>query len=309
MHGSERYRFGDIVIASELPIADLPTATVVQSDWLARVESIMTPAHVDSYHTWCDATGQPVVHFARFSQQRIIDFGATARFLVDAELRVIACEPGEATPLTVVSQLLAHEVLPLVVGLERLTLHASAVAADGGAIAFAGASGAGKSTLAVRLAQKGWSLLTDDVTVVDTETPVPRIVPMGAPVRLWNDSIEELFDASTPSCQVGDSGVKRSVTAAAACITHANSPIPLRALFLLDDTVADVMGPVEPRAAVAAVLKHAFVLATDDVNHAAHLFDAVSRTVRAVRVYRLPIPAGFDQLDRIVDCALRATSR
>lgn len=46
-------------------------------------------------------------------------------------------------------------------------LHASAVAAPGGAICVAGQSGAGKSTLAARLAQMGARFLSDDVCFLD----------------------------------------------------------------------------------------------------------------------------------------------
>ncbi|HKT14846.1 MAG TPA: HPr kinase/phosphatase C-terminal domain-containing protein [Allosphingosinicella sp.] len=46
------------------------------------------------------------------------------------------------------------------------TLHASCVAKDGAAILIAGRSGAGKSDLALRLIDRGASLVSDDYTLV-----------------------------------------------------------------------------------------------------------------------------------------------
>jgi serine kinase of HPr protein (carbohydrate metabolism regulator) len=46
------------------------------------------------------------------------------------------------------------------------TLHASSVALDGRAVLIAGRSGAGKSDLALRLLDRGFSLVSDDQTIV-----------------------------------------------------------------------------------------------------------------------------------------------
>jgi serine kinase of HPr protein (carbohydrate metabolism regulator) len=46
------------------------------------------------------------------------------------------------------------------------TLHASAVAIDGRAVLIAGISGSGKSDLALRLIDRGFTLVSDDQTIV-----------------------------------------------------------------------------------------------------------------------------------------------
>jgi serine kinase of HPr protein (carbohydrate metabolism regulator) len=46
------------------------------------------------------------------------------------------------------------------------TVHASAVAIDGRAVLISGPSGAGKSDLALRLLDRGFSLVSDDQTIV-----------------------------------------------------------------------------------------------------------------------------------------------
>jgi hypothetical protein len=307
MHASKLYRFGDLTIATELPVADLPTATRENADWRVTVEGPAGHAALQPYHTWQDADGRTTASFAYRSGQRIIDFGAAAQFAVDAQRHTIVCTPGEGTQPHTLAQFLAHEVLPLVVGLERLTLHASAVAIDGGAVAFAGPSGSGKSTMAVRLARRGWSLVADDTTILSDRDGMPFVLPMGGTMRLWPDAVRELVDAPHGEAS---SAEKCVLSAAAAGINHAQRSASLRTLFLLDpesDTTA--VTEVEPREAVASLLKHTFVLATDDPGEATRLLDEVSRVVRAIRVCRLPNPCRFDDLDRVLDSALAAAAR
>jgi serine kinase of HPr protein (carbohydrate metabolism regulator) len=62
------------------------------------------------------------------------------------------------------------------------TLHASTVAIDGRAVLISGPSGAGKSDLALRLLDRGFTLVSDDQTIVRREgdrliaSPPPTIV-------------------------------------------------------------------------------------------------------------------------------------
>jgi serine kinase of HPr protein (carbohydrate metabolism regulator) len=49
------------------------------------------------------------------------------------------------------------------------TVHASTVAFDGRAVLITGASGAGKSDLALRLLDRGFTLVSDDQTIVKRE--------------------------------------------------------------------------------------------------------------------------------------------
>ena len=54
----------------------------------------------------------------------------------------------------------------MTIRLSSETLHASTVALDGRAVLIAGISGAGKSDLALRLIDRGFTLVSDDQTVV-----------------------------------------------------------------------------------------------------------------------------------------------
>lgn len=69
-----------------------------------------------------------------------------------------------------------------------LVVHAAVLERDGRAVLLPGRPGAGKSTLTAALCQRGWRLLSDELTLISpddlTVTPLPR------PVSLKNESIE-----------------------------------------------------------------------------------------------------------------------
>ncbi len=87
-----------------------------------------------------------------------------------------------------------------------VTLHASAVCTERGAVLFLGKSGAGKSTLAAALAARGYQVLTDDVAAIQAFSPDPPRVLCGYPnLRLWSDAFEQLgLSAESRSRRVRD---------------------------------------------------------------------------------------------------------
>jgi hypothetical protein len=294
------YAFGDLSIAADFPLADLPRRDVPTSHWTVRLGDVPSRQHAALYHTWTDASGRPLVAFARHDRARIIiEHGALARFLVDPAHRSILCEPLECASLLELGQLLAHDVLPLVAGVDRLTLHGSAVAAGERAIAFAGGSGAGKSTLALRLAQRGSALLSDDVIILDTRSGSPEVVPTEMPVRLWTDARRTLVGEPL---QPGER--KRALTLAEAGVGYARGRTRLQALFLVGEASHRRAERLSAQAAVAAVMEHAFVLTTDDRRAAERLFHQVSDVVGATRVFRLPAPPEFADLDPVLDAVM-----
>lgn len=80
-------------------------------------------------------------------------------------------------------------------------IHAAIVAKNDEAIILPGVPGAGKSTLCAALINRGWRLLSDEMTLISPETleaiPVPR------PVSLKNTSID-IIKAFAPDAVFGD---------------------------------------------------------------------------------------------------------
>jgi len=72
------------------------------------------------------------------------------------------------------------------------SLHASAVGRDGYGVLIAGSPDSGKTTLALALAERGWDLLSEDLTVVRFDTHLPTVLPLVLCIRADWTTLEML---------------------------------------------------------------------------------------------------------------------
>lgn len=98
--------------------------------------------------------------------------------------------PGRAAPGGMgdgLRDLFVKRILPRIALLRgRLAIHAAALAQPQGGLLLLGLSGAGKSTLAAFLAHDGWSLLSDDASLIDPAAG--SMLPAARGVCLWPES-------------------------------------------------------------------------------------------------------------------------
>jgi hypothetical protein len=138
-------------------------------------------------------------------------------------------------------RLLVAQVLPFAAVLNGLEVfHASAVAIDGRAVAFAGRSRAGKTSVALELCRLGARFLSDDVLALESDGGVLVAHP-GSPVAgVDHAEVQRLRELeSTPLQTVAVNDRERLVRMRAAA-----APAPLVALFFLDRRED---GPAQPR--------------------------------------------------------------
>ena len=156
-----------------------------------------------------------------------------------------------------------------------LCLHASAVTASRGAVAFVGESGRGKSTLAARLQRHGFGRLADDVLPLE-------VADAAAPVR-----------PAFPQLKLPADGQPGAV---------APERLRLQAIYLLPTALEEVVGggveiaPLAPGEALAALLRHTVAtrLFTADLLRA-HL-GACGALAERVPVRRLRLPLRWEAL-------------
>jgi hypothetical protein len=72
-------------------------------------------------------------------------------------------------------------------------LHGSAIVYKNKAIAFSGISGSGKSSLAASFFKRGYTVITDDISMIAlSESGKPMIYPSYPQMKLWSDTLEKI---------------------------------------------------------------------------------------------------------------------
>ena len=187
-----------------------------------------------------------------------------------------------------------------------LTLHASAVATDAGAVLFAGHSGAGKSTLLAALVERGYSMLADDVTgIVPDGGGAPVALPAFPCVRLWSDALETLGWQGRVREQVRGGMEKYQAPVG----RFAGAPLPVRAIVVLtrhnrEDIEIETVPPVTAFERLARrVYRKQYSRGFGQEREQFRAVAALAREVPVVRVSRsLGGAAAARVADRIEDC-------
>jgi hypothetical protein len=135
--------------------------------------------------------------FATFGAQEVFAFDLLRRSVVGAVSRATARD----------SSFWNTQLLPIMVGVMGTTvgvvpLHSACLDRDGKGLLIAGMSGAGKSTLSVALAQREFSLVSDDWTYVSKDGNSDDLIASGlsVPVKLLPDAVRHFAElkAFTP---------------------------------------------------------------------------------------------------------------
>lgn len=123
---------------------------------------------------------------------------------------------------------------------QRLCLHAAVVARDGRALLICGPSGAGKSSLAAAMQRQGWSVVAEDLAVVEAENGSFRVRPGYGRLRLWSDSVLGL-SLGDECLQIASGADKHYLTLQA---YEGLSP-PLSAIIFLRERAKGAQAPLD----------------------------------------------------------------
>ncbi|NJN18495.1 MAG: serine kinase [Oscillochloris sp.] len=180
-----------------------------------------------------------------------------------------------------------------------LTLHASAVEIQGGAVAFVGWKGYGKSTTATALHTCGYRLLTDDtVALAMSGSDSPIVYPGFPQVKLWPDAAAALVEGAAELPQLHPD-INKLVHRAGTGFSPA--PLPLRAIFVLDQGAEPAVEPVPIQEAFFNLVSHSYALRFLKIAGAtAQHFTQCDQLVRRVPVWRLRRPRSLEALPTVV---------
>ena len=258
-----------------------------------------------------DEHGEPSNRYWRLSGGDYfrIDYLDGTVIAVDAPgSRVWARSPESATVEDTATYLLGP-TLGFVLCLRGITcLHASAVAIAGRAVALVGPSGSGKSATAAAFARLGYPVLTDDVLALQDEGAFFNVQPAYPRVRLWPQSVEALFGSVDALPRITPGWDKRYLDLNGRDYKFQHTPLPLAAIYFLDerstDAIAPSVKPVGAREGLMSLVANTYASYLLDKPMRAREFQVLGQLAEGIPLRRVSPSADFGRIQEL--CALIA---
>lgn len=187
---------------------------------------------------------------------------------------------------------------------DRLVLHGSSVAFEGGAVAFLAPSGTGKSTLAMGLTMAGARFLSDDAVPVRIDDAGAFAAPGVPSPRFREDSFARFSDV-LPTDAIPSSG-KLSLSERLGDDLVETRESPLTAIYVLrpvepDAGASAVRTALPPIAATMALVQNAKLAKLLWGEESERLLHLVAEVSRRVPVWTLDVPRDLDLLPGVVE--------
>lgn len=193
---------------------------------------------------------------------------------------------GEDVPIERIRDAHRRVVLPLALqALGQEVLHASAVAVEGGAVAFCAKSGTGKSTVAYSLARRGHPACADDAVAVEPGHRGPELIPLPFALRL-------------PPASAAFYGEKAGPVE----VQHPVGRRPLAAVCVLERAnEGSGVRPLSRAEAFPALLAHAYSFGLKDERRRRRMMENYLTLSSQVPVFRVVLASGLSTLDGTLD--------
>jgi hypothetical protein len=219
-------------------------------------------------------------------------YGDGARFAVDREGREVWADWPREYTLEDAATYLLGPIFAFVLRLRGFAcLHASAVALDGRAIALFGFAGAGKSTTAAAFALSGFSVLSDDLAVLVDRGDRFLVQPGYPRLNLWPDSVRTLFGSEGTLPLIAPTWDKRYLALDQEGCRFEPKPLPLGAVYILDEREEGLTAPVVEElagcSAFTALVANTYLNYLLDIDMRLREFDVLSRVLAGVPVRRV----------------------
>lgn len=283
------YGLYGFAVASDLTLPELPMLAAGAGIEIRRGR-VDAPAS-GWFDIWPHSDGRSWVRGCRLPSGYQVRHGDCAAF--DVQRRLIVYDaPGCDEAL--LRHFLVDQIVPLLLSLDGLVLHASSVEIAGGVVAFVGPGGAGKSTLALALARAGHSMVSDDGLLLRADGSRLTPLPAYAGVRLWDDSAAALA-ADEDASIAGATGHKRCYLESSAFTTRA---LALQRIYVVDPQPSAGLAFERLSGADAAIeiVRQTYRLALDDRLALERQLDDIVALTRAVPVWRLAFPRALDRV-------------
>lgn len=178
------YKVYGLNICSELELPELSSVPDTKADVSIGFGSV--PEHLPLVR----GTG---ILFEAAEDDFLFKFEGIGRYRVQNGKRIIIQAEEKALPAEIRLLLLGSSIGALLHQRGMLAIHGSAITDVKQTVIFSGQSGVGKSTLAAGLQELGYSVIADDISVIDQNGTGEFRVENGIPhLKLWKDVLLHL---------------------------------------------------------------------------------------------------------------------
>jgi hypothetical protein len=306
------YRAYGLAILSDVEIPELPPLRDLRDMGRSRVNLRILGPHraIEKPAQWLNvsahADGTPWLSTAKIDGGYLLRFPKLADFTIDGTGHEITCvESGDGVTVLTLRHLAIDHVMPRVLNLLGIeSLHATAVAASVGAVAFIGDAGTGKSTLAASFHLTGLESFCDDCLVLRDEGGRIMATPAYPGVRLWDDSYEALMSESERGEPVAQYTSKTRLLGDASSFRA--DPLQLARIYLLQrpsgsnaSELTPAIARVSSAEAFPVLVGASFPLDLTDYAMLTRHFRFIIRVAATVPIRRLTIPNDFTALPAV----------
>ena len=256
--------------------------------WLNEVSTTELETYVADYKDEC---GNPMLRVFRAAEGKYYRFCYADRteFLVDHAGAEIWARWPEPLTLEDAATYLLGPIMGFVMLLRGLVcLHASAIAIGDEAVALVGPAGSGKSTTAAAFAERGYSILAEDVVTLDDRMDHFLIRPAYPCIRLWPASVKALYGTETHLPKLTPNWDKCYLDLSE---RFQRQPLPLAAIYLLserrDDRAAPFVEPLDKSKALMSLVANTYATKLMDKQMRAREFELLTRVLNNVPVRRV----------------------
>lgn len=244
------------------------------------------------------------VRFQTSGQEFLLTVDKVARYQV-VEGKSITIEPFVNADMEEVRLFLLGSAFGALIHQRGLLpFHGSSLKIGDSAVILSGLSGAGKSTLAAAFRQKGYQILSDDVSVISfLNDQIPIVHPGYPQMKLWNDSIQKLGDDPSRYNRIRKQIEKHKIS-----IKNSfwEQPLPLSKIFIINSSnlgdlkVESIKGVEKFSLLKTHTYRFNFVAGSQmQANH----FKSFELIAKRIDVFRLIRPTGkfiFDELINLI---------
>lgn len=296
------------VPSSQISSVDLHVTFDSLPSWVNATTNIET-LYVAEYQDDC---GQPLLRFFRICNGEYFRFSYAdqTEFVVDKDGTEIWAKWPEPLTLADATTYLLGPIMGFVLLLRGVVcLHASAIAIEDRAIALLGPAGSGKSTTAAAFANRGYSILAEDVTTLDDRNDHFLVRPAYPCIRLWPTSVAALFGNESHLPRLTPNWDKRYLDLTTRPEQFQQHSLPLAAIYYLDQrsdaAAAPYINTLDKSESLMSLVANTYATRLMDRQMRAREFELLTRVSHNVPLRRitphtntLRIP---EMCDRILD--------